>query len=320
MAATPLFQGRRLKVLHGGEFDRPTDRGENWSDHETHILLQLWGRPETQHEIASSMRNLGVFHRLAKELHAMEPRFKRTAFQCRSRIKRLKRDFHKAKRDETGILQSRFRYFHELEELQARARMRCGVEGSNGQKGPESSDHKQGLARTGPLTGVVKMESLEEVGQAVSERDNEFMVYVNDQDSSGEESSMGEENSSADHGARQETDDSIDSVVMVTKHVPSLNFAARSFGNDLERDPKANFDLLLPVQFDPEPVKETVAKTTGERSAWNVLAKMHRAPEETLSAPEQTSMITVPRPDPSSLVNDKIRRGERYRRVVFNSF
>ena len=75
------------------------ERGGNWGVEETELLLKLWGEPRIQHEMLTTIRNLDIYNQIATEMHRSRPRCTRTGLQCRYRVKRLKRDFLRAKNE-----------------------------------------------------------------------------------------------------------------------------------------------------------------------------------------------------------------------------
>ncbi|CAL1300251.1 unnamed protein product [Larinioides sclopetarius] len=71
------------------------DRGFTWMDDETLALIGIFSKEEIQQELNGSKRNIGVYERIAAEL--AEVGFRRTAYQCREKIKRLRKEYHSSK-------------------------------------------------------------------------------------------------------------------------------------------------------------------------------------------------------------------------------
>ncbi|XP_034019841.1 uncharacterized protein zgc:113263 [Thalassophryne amazonica] len=76
-----------------------------WSDHETRVLLEIWGEDDVQLTLKGCLRNRHVFQYIAEKMSAHG--FSRTSEQCYTRIKRLKFGFLHEKED--------FRFFREME-------------------------------------------------------------------------------------------------------------------------------------------------------------------------------------------------------------
>ena len=62
-----------------------------WSDGETRILLQIWGREDVQGDLKSSTKNKNTYAHISQAMASQG--YQRTAMQCQSRIKRLKANF-----------------------------------------------------------------------------------------------------------------------------------------------------------------------------------------------------------------------------------
>ncbi|GIX79022.1 uncharacterized protein CEXT_415491 [Caerostris extrusa] len=71
------------------------DRGFTWMDDETLALIEIFSKEEIQQELNGSKRNIGVYERVATEL--AEVGFKRTAYQCREKVKRLRKEYFSVK-------------------------------------------------------------------------------------------------------------------------------------------------------------------------------------------------------------------------------
>lgn len=61
-------------------------------DDETLSLIDIFSTEEIQKELNGSKRNIGIYERIATELSNVG--FKRTAYQCREKIKRLRKEYH----------------------------------------------------------------------------------------------------------------------------------------------------------------------------------------------------------------------------------
>ncbi|XP_054719132.1 uncharacterized protein LOC129228476 [Uloborus diversus] len=71
------------------------DRGFTWMDDETVALIDIFSKEEIQLELLGSKRNITVYERIATELSNVG--FRRTAYQCREKIKRLRKEYQVAK-------------------------------------------------------------------------------------------------------------------------------------------------------------------------------------------------------------------------------
>lgn len=71
------------------------DRGFTWMDDETVALIEIYSKEDVQQELNGSKRNISVYERIARELSDVG--YKRTAYQCREKIKRLRKEYHLAK-------------------------------------------------------------------------------------------------------------------------------------------------------------------------------------------------------------------------------
>ena len=73
-------------------------RGDNWLAEETEAMMTIWAQQDIQQEMKTKLRNHHVFqeiaYRLANLLGAV-----RTPDQCRSKFKKLKREYLAAKRE-----------------------------------------------------------------------------------------------------------------------------------------------------------------------------------------------------------------------------
>ena len=66
--------------------------GATWTDEETTKLIEIWGEEEIQE---GCKRNIHVYERIAREL--CDIGYKRTAVQCREKLKKLKSEYKKIK-------------------------------------------------------------------------------------------------------------------------------------------------------------------------------------------------------------------------------
>lgn len=64
-------------------------------DEETIALIDIYSKEEIQQELNSCKRNISVYERIAGEL--LDMGYRRTAYQCREKIKRLRKEYHLAK-------------------------------------------------------------------------------------------------------------------------------------------------------------------------------------------------------------------------------
>ena len=71
-----------------------------WTDREVHHLISIWADEEIQALLESAKRNKAVHERIAKEMG--KAWFKKTAEQCREKIKKLKNNYTK-KRDASKL-------------------------------------------------------------------------------------------------------------------------------------------------------------------------------------------------------------------------
>uniref|UniRef100_A0A3P8RX00 Myb-like domain-containing protein n=1 Tax=Amphiprion percula TaxID=161767 RepID=A0A3P8RX00_AMPPE len=77
-----------------------------WTEQETVALIEIWAADDVQHSLKTCIRNGHIFADISEKLASMG--FLRTAEQCHSRIKRLKKTYR------TGGRPAVFRYFHFL--------------------------------------------------------------------------------------------------------------------------------------------------------------------------------------------------------------
>ncbi|XP_015904995.1 uncharacterized protein [Parasteatoda tepidariorum] len=71
------------------------DRGFTWMEDETIILIGIFSRSDIQEELRGAKRNITVYEKIAGELSSIG--FSRTAYQCREKIKRLRKEYQHIK-------------------------------------------------------------------------------------------------------------------------------------------------------------------------------------------------------------------------------
>jgi len=65
-----------------------------WSDEETLHLLDIWGKDSVQRALKGCLKNRHIFSQIAQKM--TERGYMRTAEQCQTRIKRLKKCFRQS--------------------------------------------------------------------------------------------------------------------------------------------------------------------------------------------------------------------------------
>ena len=73
--------------------ERKEQRGAVWVDVEVDALLGIWGEEDVQSRLDGATRNIRVFETIASRLQDLG--YKRTAVQCREKIKKLKGEYRK---------------------------------------------------------------------------------------------------------------------------------------------------------------------------------------------------------------------------------
>ena len=94
--------------------DPPTvGRGALWSDAEVKALIKIWGEEKIQGELDGATRNKPVFLKIAEHGHY------RDWEQCKSKLKKLKKDYRDTKdhNGKTGQGRKTCKFFNELEEI-----------------------------------------------------------------------------------------------------------------------------------------------------------------------------------------------------------
>ncbi|XP_053106615.1 uncharacterized protein LOC128325146 isoform X3 [Hemicordylus capensis] len=80
------------EVVH---FNKMSRRGNNWAYTEVIDLLDIWGEQKIQKLLQSSYRNMDTFQVIASEM--AKRGHERTAQECRTKTKTMRRDYKKAK-------------------------------------------------------------------------------------------------------------------------------------------------------------------------------------------------------------------------------
>ncbi|XP_056223663.1 uncharacterized protein zgc:113263 isoform X1 [Seriola aureovittata] len=84
-----------------------------WTEHETVALVEVWAADDVQHSLKTSVRNGHIFADISEKMAALG--YLRTAEQCHSRIKRLKKTYRRHSNSRrSGGRPTVFRYFHLL--------------------------------------------------------------------------------------------------------------------------------------------------------------------------------------------------------------
>lgn len=72
----------------------------NWSQEETELLIAVWSEEKIQHDLGESLRNEKVYRELSGRLAKVG--VSRSAKQCREKIKKLKLEYRKIKKNSDG--------------------------------------------------------------------------------------------------------------------------------------------------------------------------------------------------------------------------
>ncbi|XP_026183030.1 uncharacterized protein LOC113142286 isoform X2 [Mastacembelus armatus] len=84
-----------------------------WTEQETLTLIEMWAADDVQHSLKTCVRNGHIFADISEKMATMG--YLRTAEQCQSRIKRLKKVYRRCcNRQRSGGRSPVFRYFHLL--------------------------------------------------------------------------------------------------------------------------------------------------------------------------------------------------------------
>nr|XP_033470495.1 uncharacterized protein zgc:113263 isoform X3 [Epinephelus lanceolatus] len=84
----------------------------SWTEQETAALVEIWAADDVQHSLKTCVRNGHIFADMSEKMAAMG--YMRTAEQCHSRIKRLKKTYRRYCNSRSGGRPTVFRYFHLL--------------------------------------------------------------------------------------------------------------------------------------------------------------------------------------------------------------
>lgn len=76
---------------------KDSDRGLTWTHHETLALIRVWSDRDIQSDFETCKRNTSVYEKISKRLR--ECAYERSASQCRTKIKGLKKDYFNAKKE-----------------------------------------------------------------------------------------------------------------------------------------------------------------------------------------------------------------------------
>ena len=74
---------------------KDSDRGLTWTHQETLALIRVWSDTDIQSDFETCKRNISVYEKIAKQLR--ECGYERTATQCRTKIKGLRKDYFDSK-------------------------------------------------------------------------------------------------------------------------------------------------------------------------------------------------------------------------------
>ncbi|XP_015261962.1 PREDICTED: uncharacterized protein LOC107106343 [Gekko japonicus] len=100
--------------MHG--FPKMSRRGTNWSYAEVADLLDVWGEQRIQRVLQSSHRNMDTFQVIANEM--AKRGHERTAQECRTKTKTMRRDYKKAKENSgTGRGRAACPFYDQLEQI-----------------------------------------------------------------------------------------------------------------------------------------------------------------------------------------------------------
>ena len=91
------------------------DRGRNWTDEETLVLISVWSDDVVQTELEGCYRNQHVFQKMSDELKKQG--YKRSWEKCREKVKKLKKQYKEVidNNKETGRKRKTFKYFTEMD-------------------------------------------------------------------------------------------------------------------------------------------------------------------------------------------------------------
>ena len=89
----------------------------SWTEDETLQLLDLWGDANVQAQLEGCQRNKRVYEKISKEMEAVG--YKRTAVQCRDKIKKLRAEYKRVK-DHNGLTgrgTRKWRYYDSIDAI-----------------------------------------------------------------------------------------------------------------------------------------------------------------------------------------------------------
>ena len=91
------------------------DRGRNWTDEETLVLVSVWSDDVVQTELEGCHRNQHFFQKMSDELRKQG--YNRTWEKCREKVKKLKKQYKEVidNNKETGRKRKTFKYFTEMD-------------------------------------------------------------------------------------------------------------------------------------------------------------------------------------------------------------
>uniref|UniRef100_A0ABM5FGF5 Myb/SANT-like DNA-binding domain-containing protein n=1 Tax=Pogona vitticeps TaxID=103695 RepID=A0ABM5FGF5_9SAUR len=108
--------GRTPSITPIPSFTKTSRRGTNWSYGEVLDLLDIWGEQRIQQVLQSSHRNMDTFQVIANEM--AKRGHERTAQECRTKTKTLRRDYKKVKESHmAGRGQSACPFYDQLERI-----------------------------------------------------------------------------------------------------------------------------------------------------------------------------------------------------------
>ena len=92
-------------------------RGSLWGDEEVKALIAIWGKEGIQSQLDGTTRNIKVYGKISDCL--CELSFKRTAVQCREKLKKLKSEYRRAKdhNNRSGRGRTICTYFNQLDAI-----------------------------------------------------------------------------------------------------------------------------------------------------------------------------------------------------------
>ena len=120
---TTRFKSERALAVHALsifiELSTPLEiiRMATWNDTEVLQLISLWGEEGVQEQLEGSKRNKHVYTKIALAL--AKKNINKDCSQCRTKIKKLKLDYRKAKdkNGKTGRGRTTWKYFEALDPI-----------------------------------------------------------------------------------------------------------------------------------------------------------------------------------------------------------